>query len=133
MNEVNKLIAKEIALKVIQLAATKVTPGLQIAMNQPGYGWRREANMDYLAETFWAYFATEEFEAIKDEKAVRYPSGPWEFFKFLYFPEWLLERFPVKFKIEKVSLVCVPSIIYPTLKIPSLKNFKQVYSYVAEP
>ena len=40
----------------------------------------------------------------KEDRMVRFPSSPWQFFKQRYFPEWALERWPVQETAETFTV-----------------------------
>jgi hypothetical protein len=54
-------------------------------------------------------------EKLEKKKVVvfQYPNGWWQAFKLQFFPVWLLKRFPVKYKVERIIVSFEEYALYP--------------------
>lgn len=59
---------------------------------------------------------------------VKYPDGWWQSFKADWFPEWLLDRFPVRYTEERVKQEIIYKVTasFPDIEVPKLADEKYI-------
>ena len=121
MTEYTEVPYKEMELERMRIGMeAALSPELLDANINLRYDWVT----DYIITQVRGYIWSEQLE----HHEVRYPSDWWQAFKERWFKLWMLEKWPVKYKIHSIDLKAV----FPSLKIetPNYKYYVRAFEDV---
>jgi len=88
---------------------------LQVTVGYPGTSWLE--NMIVLS--FRSYLWGEDLGDV----VIKYPENWWEAFKERWYPKYILDKFPVKYKTFRAN----QQVLYPELSLPSVPGERKIY------
>jgi hypothetical protein len=103
----------KIVLKLVQERLKRVLLRKNI-YNEPNIN----SYIDWASNTITLDIVASIYTENLGEVRIKYPGNWIEAFKERWFPKWLLEKYPVKYKIHRIDLLAY----YPNIKTPSLTN-----------
>ena len=102
-------------VKYKEMILERMKIGLQVALSDellsPSVTYRDDYFYDSVVFQVRGYVWAEQIE----HHDVKYPADWWQAFKERWFNKWMLERWPVRYKIHHIDLKAV----FPSLKIES--------------
>ena len=84
-----------------------------------------EIKQEELGRRVGYFFRTSIFSDKLDTKEYKYPSDWKQAFKERFFPQFLLDRFPVQYTIIKYDT----TVLYPNIKAPEHEHYIQIRTY----